>query len=55
MSPELQNLISLLELEKIEEGIYRGQSEDLGLPQVFGGKLLVKPCTQRNRLSPKVA
>lgn len=40
MSPELQNLISLLELEKIEEGIYRGQSEDLGLPQVFGGQVV---------------
>ncbi|EKT54359.1 acyl-CoA thioesterase II [Providencia burhodogranariea] len=40
MSPELQNLISLLELEKIEEGIFRGQSEDLGLPQVFGGQVV---------------
>lgn len=40
MSQELQNLISLLELEKIEEGIFRGQSEDLGLPQVFGGQVV---------------
>ncbi|MBN6361652.1 acyl-CoA thioesterase II [Providencia huaxiensis] len=40
MSPELQNLISLIELEKIEEGIFRGQSEDLGLPQVFGGQVV---------------
>ncbi len=40
MSPELQNLIQLLELEKIEEGLFRGQSEDLGLPQVFGGQVV---------------
>lgn len=40
MSPELQNLISLIKLEKIEEGIFRGQSEDLGLPQVFGGQVV---------------
>lgn len=40
MSPELQNLIHLLELEKIEEGLFRGQSEDLGLPQVFGGQVV---------------
>lgn len=40
MSPELKNLISLIELEKIEEGIFRGQSEDLGLPQVFGGQVV---------------
>lgn len=40
MSPALQNLIQLMELEKIEEGLFRGQSEDLGLPQVFGGQVV---------------
>lgn len=25
---------------KIEEGLFRGQSEDLGLPQVFGGQVV---------------
>ncbi|KPD03528.1 acyl-CoA thioesterase II [Moellerella wisconsensis] len=40
MSPALKNLIELMELEKIEEGLFRGQSEDLGLPQVFGGQVV---------------
>ncbi|CAM3244405.1 acyl-CoA thioesterase II [Xenorhabdus nematophila ATCC 19061] len=40
MSQALQNLINLIHLEKIEEGIYRGQSEDLGFPQVFGGQVI---------------
>lgn len=35
MSQALNNLLTLLNLEKIEEGLYRGQSEDLGLRQVF--------------------
>lgn len=37
MSQALKNLLTLLNLEKIEEGLFRGQSEDLGLRQVFGG------------------
>ncbi|MBS9431823.1 MULTISPECIES: acyl-CoA thioesterase II [Photorhabdus] len=40
MSKSLQNLINLMKLEKIEEGIYRGQSKDLGFPQVFGGQVI---------------
>lgn len=36
MSQALNNLLTLLNLEKIEEGLFRGQSEDLGLRQVFG-------------------
>ncbi|EKS7812215.1 acyl-CoA thioesterase II [Edwardsiella piscicida] len=40
MSQALQQLLNLLNLEKIEQGIYRGQSEDLGLRQVFGGQVL---------------
>ncbi len=31
MSQTLNNLLTLLNLEKIEEGLFRGQSEDLGL------------------------
>lgn len=37
MSQALSNLLALLDLEKIEEGLFRGQSEDTGLRQVFGG------------------
>ena len=40
MSQALQNLLELLKLEKIEEGLFRGQSEDLGLRQVFGGQVV---------------
>lgn len=40
MSQALEKLLDLLFLEKIEEGIFRGQSEDLGLRQVFGGQVV---------------
>ena len=40
MSQALQNLLNLLNLEKLDEGLYRGQSEDLGLRQVFGGQVV---------------
>ncbi|KOC89940.1 acyl-CoA thioesterase II [Winslowiella iniecta] len=40
MSQALQNLLDLLNLEKLEEGLFRGQSEDLGLRQVFGGQVV---------------
>ncbi|MCV9877797.1 acyl-CoA thioesterase II [Brenneria izbisi] len=40
MSQALRNLLDLLNLEKIEEGLFRGQSDDLGLRQVFGGQVV---------------
>lgn len=40
MSQALENLLNLLQLEKLEEGLFRGQSEDLGLRQVFGGQVV---------------
>ncbi|WP_034946303.1 acyl-CoA thioesterase II [Erwinia oleae] len=40
MSQALKNLVNLLNLEKLEEGLFRGQSEDLGLRQVFGGQVV---------------
>lgn len=40
MSQALQELLDLLHLEKIEEGLFRGQSENLGLRQVFGGQVV---------------
>jgi len=40
MSQVLTNLLALLNLEKIEEGLFRGQSEDLGLRHVFGGQVV---------------
>lgn len=40
MSQVFFNLLVLLDLEKIEEGLFCGQSEDLGLCQVFGGQVV---------------
>ncbi len=40
MHPVLDDLIGLLGLERIEENIFRGDSRDLGSPQVFGGQVL---------------
>ncbi|GGA67549.1 acyl-CoA thioesterase II [Neiella marina] len=40
MSAVLAELLDLLSLETIEQGIYRGQSQDLGFPQVFGGQVI---------------
>ena len=36
----LEELLKLLKLEKIEKNIFRGQSQDLGFGNVFGGQVL---------------
>ena len=40
MHAVLEDLIGLLRLERIEDNIFRGDSRDLGSPQVFGGQVL---------------
>ncbi|MDJ0927477.1 MAG: acyl-CoA thioesterase II [Gammaproteobacteria bacterium] len=40
MDPLLADLVSLLDLETVELNIFRGQSRDIGNPQVFGGQVL---------------
>ncbi|WP_438819299.1 acyl-CoA thioesterase domain-containing protein, partial [Colwellia marinimaniae] len=40
MSQVLNDLLSLLSLERIEEGLFRGQSQDLGFGHVFGGQVM---------------
>lgn len=40
MSKILSNLLDLLSLESIEQGLFRGNSEDLGIGVVFGGQVL---------------
>jgi len=40
MGQVLTELVSLLQLEKIEKGIYRGQSQDLGFKALFGGQVM---------------
>ncbi|MFJ5299366.1 acyl-CoA thioesterase II [Pseudomonas sp. NPDC088368] len=40
MSHVLDDLVSLLSLEPIEENLFRGRSQDLGFRQLFGGQVL---------------
>ncbi len=40
MNQILNELLELLKLEKIEENLYRGQSQDLGFGNVFGGQVM---------------
>lgn len=40
MHAVLDDLITLLQLERIEDNIFRGDSRDIGSPQVFGGQVL---------------
>lgn len=40
MDPILADLVAVLDLETIEENIFRGPSRDIGSPQVFGGQVL---------------
>jgi acyl-CoA thioesterase-2 len=45
----LDELLTLLKLERLEENLFRGQSQDLGWGQVFGGQVLgqaLSACTQ---------
>ncbi len=48
----LEELLGLLSLEKIEENIYRGQSQDLGFGNVFGGQVLGQALSAASRTVP---
>ena len=45
MNPILADLLHLLKLERIEDNIFRGESRDIGSPQVFGGQVLGQALT----------
>ena len=45
MRPILADLLKLLELERIEDRIFRGESRDLGGARVFGGQVLGQALT----------
>ena len=45
MQPILADLLRLLELERIERNIFRGESRDLGGERVFGGQVLGQALT----------
>ncbi len=40
MDQRLADLLALLELEQLEVNLFRGESRDIGSPQVFGGQVL---------------
>lgn len=40
MAQALDKLVALLGLETLEENLFRGSSQDLGFPQLFGGQVL---------------
>ncbi len=40
IDPRLRDLLKVLELEPLEMDLFRGESRDIGSPQVFGGQVL---------------
>src|SRR5499433_3207127 len=40
MEERLAGLLRLLDLERLEVNLFRGESRDIGSPQVFGGQVL---------------
>ena len=40
MDARLAELLRLLDLERLEDNLFRGRSRDIGAPQVFGGQVL---------------
>ncbi len=40
MDQRLADLLQLLRLERLESNLFRGESRDIGSPQVFGGQVL---------------
>jgi acyl-CoA thioesterase-2 len=40
METRLPEMLKLLELERLEDNLFRGESRDVGAPQVFGGQVL---------------
>ncbi|HUL46082.1 MAG TPA: acyl-CoA thioesterase II [Steroidobacteraceae bacterium] len=45
MDHRLADLLQLLELEPLEVNLFRGESRDIGAPQVFGGQVLGQALT----------
>ncbi|MGV9788998.1 acyl-CoA thioesterase II [Streptomyces sp. NPDC003435] len=52
MSQALQDLLDLLDLERIEEDIYRGQSRSAVIPRVFGGQVAAQALVAAGRTVP---
>ncbi|MFZ2290740.1 MAG: acyl-CoA thioesterase II [Halopseudomonas yangmingensis] len=52
MTKVLDDLVRLLALEKIEENLFRGNSQDLGFRQLFGGQVLGQALSAASRTVP---
>src|SRR5437763_9428024 len=52
MTRVLQELVELLALERIEENLFRGQSQDLGWGTVFGGQVLGQALSAASQTVP---
>lgn len=48
----LSHLIKLLTLERLDDGLFRGESEDLGFPQVFGGQVVAQSIAAAMQIVP---
>ena len=53
MSNVLDELVELLSLERIEENLFRGRSQDLGWGQVYGGQVLGQALSAAAQTVPK--
>jgi acyl-CoA thioesterase-2 len=45
VDPRLQRLVQQFELERLEVNLFRGESRDIGSPQVYGGQVLGQALT----------
>ncbi|URL02757.1 acyl-CoA thioesterase II [Avibacterium sp. 20-126] len=53
MSVVLNQLIDLLKLERFDDFLFRGQSQDLGFRQVFGGQVVAQALSAAIQVAPK--
>lgn len=52
MTSVLDSLLEVLDLERIEDLIFRGQSQDLGWHRVFGGQVVAQALVAAERTAP---
>ncbi|MFT7582711.1 MAG: acyl-CoA thioesterase-2 [Myxococcota bacterium] len=53
MNPLLSELVALLKLERIEQDLFRGQSQNLGWGRVFGGQVLGQALSAAEQTVPE--
>ncbi|MET8633343.1 acyl-CoA thioesterase II [Streptomyces sp. NPDC004680] len=53
MSQALQSLLDLLDLERIEQDIFRGRSRSAVVPRVFGGQVAAQAMVAAGRTAPE--